>query len=258
MTTTDIFHSLSSRTQIFRKSPGLRYAPISMTQVAFTAGTIHLLTAVQNGPQARRRVSQSVAAVEACIDALNRMGTSWKCAKQNETILAGLYNEYYSPAADLTQTESTHRLSKLPFPANPGPKAAISPSMLAPDSAFAKYLVEMGWKPPTEHSAPVAPAPPIGLVPSATELSHTPNVSTATQPSTSTYPYETYIFPYPRNINALASQSPLGMFDPSASVQHMRGLDNNWKQMYADLLPAGAPSQGTSVSNDTIDTSMDW
>src|SRR3954453_15054857 len=118
-----------------------------MTQVAFTAGTIHLLTAVQTGPRAPRLVSQSVTAVQACIDALNQMGRSWKCAKQSETILTGLFNEYYSLACDGTQSQSNHGEPTAHSSGKCKPDEAIDPRMLAPDSALTKYLVQMGWKP---------------------------------------------------------------------------------------------------------------
>lgn len=81
-----------------RVSPGLRYSTITLTQVTFLAGTVHLLSAI-NSPDAPRRFATSLAASEDCQRALREMGQSWKCATQSAEILRRLTEEWCGRSA---------------------------------------------------------------------------------------------------------------------------------------------------------------
>lgn len=82
---------------LHRASPGLRYAPITLTQVTFLAGSIHLLSAINSDPSiAPKRRSNALTAANECVQALEEMGQSWKCATQSAEILKRLIQEWVS------------------------------------------------------------------------------------------------------------------------------------------------------------------
>lgn len=123
---------------LFRRSPGLRYAPISLTQMTFTAGTIHLLTAVSGDTiRAPKRASVALEGAKACVQALDEMG--FKCATQSCGILSRLISEW-SP-------------KPLPSTVPPGvapPNTTLVHEALDPNSDIAKQLLALGWTPPTQ------------------------------------------------------------------------------------------------------------
>lgn len=82
-----------------RVSPSLRYSTITLTQVAFLAGTVHLLSAINSGADAPKRFATSLAASEDCQRALREMGQSWKCATQSAEILRRLTEEWCGTSA---------------------------------------------------------------------------------------------------------------------------------------------------------------
>jgi hypothetical protein len=81
-----------------RVSPGLRYSTITLTQLTFLAGTVHLLSAINSG-DAPKRHATSLAASDSCQRALREMGQSWKCATQSAEILRRLTEEWCGTSA---------------------------------------------------------------------------------------------------------------------------------------------------------------
>ncbi|KAK0202944.1 fungal-specific transcription factor domain-containing protein [Desarmillaria ectypa] len=145
---------------LYRECPGLRYAPITLTQITFTAGTSHLLGAVTQGNG--RTEKQAIASLEGaktCLRALQAMGRSWQCATQSGEILSQLLVDWClecksdPPDSGVTFTRTEER-----------GRQHISTSDLEmvndPSSDIAKALVSLGWTPPTmAHSeGPTTPA----------------------------------------------------------------------------------------------------
>lgn len=75
-----------------RTSPGLKYSVITLTQVAFLAGTVHLLSAINAEQKAPKKAATALAACQACEKALDEM--TWKCAAQSAEILRRLRAEW--------------------------------------------------------------------------------------------------------------------------------------------------------------------
>lgn len=79
---------------------GLRYAPVTLFQAVFSAGTIYLLLAVQaaSGPRvAKSSLMTSLSQVELCIRYLREVGRSWKSASNIAEILSKLLQEQLKP-----------------------------------------------------------------------------------------------------------------------------------------------------------------
>jgi len=73
---------------MFDRTFGLQYAPVSMTQFTFTAGTIHLLGAANE-----EGLQSHTALVKRCIAFLFAIGRTWNRATQSGAVLQ-LYNDY--------------------------------------------------------------------------------------------------------------------------------------------------------------------
>lgn len=74
---------------------GLRYCPITLIQAVFSAGTIHLLTAIQaaNGQRvARKELGIALGQQRLVLEYLTEIGQSWQCA----TNLAGIMRKLVS------------------------------------------------------------------------------------------------------------------------------------------------------------------
>lgn len=125
--------------ELFQRSPGLRFAPVTATQIAFAAATTHLLALV-NAESAKqpKRVSDAREAVRACGVILREMGQAFKSALQWATIFDTLVEKslVHSPSQPASQTET----------------ADIDSSALAqaqnPQSDLVRELIRMGWTPP--------------------------------------------------------------------------------------------------------------
>ncbi|KAJ6590939.1 fungal-specific transcription factor domain-containing protein [Mycena vulgaris] len=78
----------------------LRYAPVTLLQVIFSAGTIFLLLALQ--ATASHRVAHgslktALTQVEQCVRHLHEMGQAWQCAARTGDILAALLQDKLKP-----------------------------------------------------------------------------------------------------------------------------------------------------------------
>jgi hypothetical protein len=122
--------------QLYRRCPGLRYSPITLNQIVFSAGTVHLLCATHNSG---RKAKTSVEAVQACISALEEMGDTLECAALSAKTLQGLLDE------------SSHAPPPPPKPLT-GPSVDIE--KLLKDPTVADQLRKLGWAPT------FPPAPP--------------------------------------------------------------------------------------------------
>ncbi|KNZ79271.1 Nitrogen assimilation transcription factor nit-4 [Termitomyces sp. J132] len=81
----------------------LRYAPITLVQTAFSAGTIYLLGAVQASTGlrvAQESLKHALAQAQLCVDYLFEIGKSWQCAMNIGEILRRLLQEQLKPLLD--------------------------------------------------------------------------------------------------------------------------------------------------------------
>jgi hypothetical protein len=124
---------------MYGRCPGLRYSPITLNQIVFSAGTVHLLCATNSSG---RKAKTSIEAVQQCITALEEMGDTLECAALSAQTLQGLLEESGNHAPP----------PKLAPPAS----SAVDVEQLLKDPTIADQLRKLGWAPPV----PVAPAPP--------------------------------------------------------------------------------------------------
>ena len=122
--------------QLYDQSPGLRYAPISMTQFAFAAGTIHLLCAAN--VTGRQQIAIEIQGVRHCISALQKMGDGFWCASQSGSILDGLLKEWCPEQDEGVQTISNKTWDE----------AIPVAQLLASNPNLADELKRLGWIPP--------------------------------------------------------------------------------------------------------------
>ncbi|KAG6831081.1 hypothetical protein H0H87_006197 [Tephrocybe sp. NHM501043] len=87
----------------WRSLYSLRYAPITLVQTAFSAGTIYLLGAVQAATGlrvAQESLKHALAQAQLCIHYLLEIGKSWQCATNIGEILRRLLQEQLKPLLD--------------------------------------------------------------------------------------------------------------------------------------------------------------
>ncbi|KAJ7465253.1 hypothetical protein FB451DRAFT_433027 [Mycena latifolia] len=78
----------------------LRYAPVTMLQVLFSAGTVFLLVALQAtaSPRiAQRSLETALEQAEQCVRYLHEMGQTWRCAARTGDILQVLLHDKLGP-----------------------------------------------------------------------------------------------------------------------------------------------------------------
>ncbi|GLB39659.1 putative fungal specific transcription factor [Lyophyllum shimeji] len=81
----------------------LRYAPITLVQAVFSAGTIYLLGAVQAATGlrvAQESLKHALAQAQLCVQYLFEIGKSWQCATNIGEILRRLLQEQLKPLLD--------------------------------------------------------------------------------------------------------------------------------------------------------------
>lgn len=145
---------------MYRSCPGLRYCPITLNQYAFTAGTVHLLSATQNSDESSRKAKSSIEAVHTCINALEEMGDTLECAVQSAATLRKLLEESNCVPAP----------KFVPPSAVSAAQEKVSIEQLLKDPSVAAQLRQLGWEPPT-------PVPP---TPTTTNHHHQPHVPVTT------------------------------------------------------------------------------
>ena len=131
------FAPLHADLQLYDERPGLRYGGITLIQVAFAAGTIHLMKATRSGPH-RRASFTDMTEFDACMSALRTMGLTWKSATQSESILGQLREEW-------CPQEARPPVSDEQSAAAIGVKA-----LLERNPGMVEELRKLGWAPPSE------------------------------------------------------------------------------------------------------------
>ncbi|KAK4048707.1 hypothetical protein OIO90_005700 [Microbotryomycetes sp. JL221] len=82
--------------EMHRQLPsGLRFSTVTLTQVSFLSGTVHILSAINASTQnAHKKFDSAVALARSCVGHLDEMGQSWKCASSSADILRRLIVEW--------------------------------------------------------------------------------------------------------------------------------------------------------------------
>ncbi len=88
----------------------LRFTPPTLLNVAFTAGTTHLLTAVHHGDSKRK--SEAVQRAEECVRFLRLVAVSWPAATDKADILETLVEEWVPPETS-TSNANDHLIAQL-------------------------------------------------------------------------------------------------------------------------------------------------
>ncbi|KAM0792179.1 hypothetical protein ACM66B_004876 [Microbotryomycetes sp. NB124-2] len=88
--------------EMHRRLPyGLRYSTVTLTQISFLSGTVHILSAINASSQnAPKKFDTAVALARACVGHLDEMGQSWKCATSSADILRRLIVEWCVKQSD--------------------------------------------------------------------------------------------------------------------------------------------------------------
>lgn len=87
----------------WRKSYTLRCVPITLIQVVFAAGTVYLLLSVQASSGLRvaeQSLRDCLGKVDLCLQYLEEIGKSWKCATNIAGILRDLLNKQLKPSLE--------------------------------------------------------------------------------------------------------------------------------------------------------------
>ncbi|KAJ7084052.1 hypothetical protein B0H15DRAFT_990723, partial [Mycena belliarum] len=82
---------------------GVRYAPVTLLQVVFSAGTIFILLALNATAPARLRIAHAalqtaLAQAEQCVRYLHKIGLSWSCSARAGDVLAAVLRDKLRPA----------------------------------------------------------------------------------------------------------------------------------------------------------------
>ncbi|GAA5881803.1 hypothetical protein JCM16303_006460 [Sporobolomyces ruberrimus] len=118
--------------ELFEAAPGLRFAPVTLVQISFAAGTTQLLSSVNS---TGKKAAEAREAAQRCVVALREIGKAWKCGTQTAGILEKLIFEW-APLEDSPPTSTN---------APPAPSEPYS--QLAPH--IEEALLRMGWQPPS-------------------------------------------------------------------------------------------------------------
>lgn len=126
---------------IHRRCPGLQYSTVQLSQIVFSAGTVHLLSA-RNAIKQSRKAKSSIENVQACIGALKEMGTTMKCSVTSAASLQRLLTETTNPGAS-KQASSSVAAKKAVAPGQPP-----DVENLLKDPSIQEQLKKLGWAPP--------------------------------------------------------------------------------------------------------------
>ncbi|GAA6059217.1 hypothetical protein JCM10212_006610 [Sporobolomyces blumeae] len=149
--------------ELYQSSPGLRFAPVTMTQICFAAGTSHLLSSVNSSD---RKALEAREAATCCVSALREMGKAWKCATQTGRILERLIDEWAPREAASTKEAGVvaGRNEEREAMGPDGEQTPVEQSVanppgpsFDPESDLAKELVRLGWQPPASGQVPIVP-----------------------------------------------------------------------------------------------------
>lgn len=88
--------------RIYEDRIGLRFSPPTLTHIAFTAGTTHLLAAVHT--RSVKAKAEALQRAKHCTQYLRLVAVSWDSADSKASILDSLINDYAPPSNDQRDT----------------------------------------------------------------------------------------------------------------------------------------------------------
>lgn len=231
----------------FRRCPGLRYCPMTLSQVAFSAGTVHLLSATHCATKTSKKFKSSIDAVQQCVTALKEMGETKRCSAVSAATLTRLLDEYYTPPSR---------------PPSPPPQqqhtiSTVDLSRMLQDPSVAEQLLRMGWAPPGPSSGPATSTSGASASPSS--IHHTPFQADTTTPPQGPVDWSLFGHLQPPGAAPPPQQQP----QPQPSHphhphqhQHMAGQfgaghppANQHSVSICDVLYAGTPGPGFPSGN---------
>jgi hypothetical protein len=113
---------INSLLRTYNSRFGLRYSPPTLFNIAFTAGTTHLLSAVRH--HGSKVKDGAVTSARECVEFLNSVAESWPAAAQKADILDTLVKEYH-PHAQSASFEQAVTMETVP--AMRGSDASVAP-----------------------------------------------------------------------------------------------------------------------------------
>lgn len=203
----------------WRSLYGLRYAPITLVQVIFSAGTVYLLSAVQATSGVRVApvsLKHSLDHAELCMQYLSECGRSWECANKIGEILRSLLMKQLEPRLQRRNISVNTSFTE----GNGSTMPRRSPSKRARRESKPARSRSTG-SPQQRRSS--SRRTPTQTSPSSSKFQESPTaiketLSPETSPSMSTFPVETipssqasfvtFEWPYP---------APVGVHQPSAA-----------------------------------------
>lgn len=94
----------------------IRYCPITIVQIIFSAGTVYVLSAIQaiSGPRLGRvALSTSLDQIQQCIKYMDIIGESWDCANRVRDILLNILDQQLKPRLLMRNGEAGLKASVL-------------------------------------------------------------------------------------------------------------------------------------------------
>ncbi|ORY35048.1 fungal-specific transcription factor domain-domain-containing protein [Naematelia encephala] len=146
---------------LYRKSPGLQYVTTTIVNVAFTAGTIFLLAAVQTDAN-KKRHSDSISSAKECIQCLREMG--WGAAGHGGDLLQSMMDEWSPPTPPPPPTVQL-----------PTEMSVDVNKLHDPNSEIGQLLTRLGWRPPVGQEASSSTPQTVNPVPMPNEMSFDPS-----------------------------------------------------------------------------------
>ncbi|THV02241.1 hypothetical protein K435DRAFT_749764 [Dendrothele bispora CBS 962.96] len=132
-------------TNTWRSSYTLRYIPITIIQTVFAAGTIFILLAIHatSGLRvAKESLRNNLSQADLCVQYLNEMGQSWKCASDIADILKELLQQQLQPVLEkklgfpgkrsesergmVSKAEEKEETHGIQIPASSAPSSAVA------------------------------------------------------------------------------------------------------------------------------------
>ncbi|OXC63478.1 hypothetical protein AYX13_06698 [Cryptococcus neoformans] len=149
---------INSLLRAYHNRFNLRFSPPTLLNVAFTAGTTHLLAAVHH--RSIRIRAEALASANECVELLRLVAVSWPAARDKADILGGLVTEYLPTETMLSRLDLLSRLNGT----TAGTTAAPTASTPTSDPLFDFF------QQPATDIAPPSPSPLQQVLPSSSPV----------------------------------------------------------------------------------------
>ncbi|TFK48724.1 hypothetical protein OE88DRAFT_1663816 [Heliocybe sulcata] len=223
----------------------LRYAPITVIQVAYSAGTVYILSSVQAMSRPRLAevaLSNSVNKAEMCIQYLRECGKSWECGNQVADILQGLLQKQLRARLEMRAAERPRLLVDVPAAQTQTESQQLRTTSHSPPQANSQaYTISPTAGSPSSHIPSPSSVPltsPHGSSFDAHSLQYLMSGYSPTSPSTSSIPSGAALSPI---------DQALFQHMPSTSTPSASG--SNEMTAWSQLDFGGIPDMGMGMLN---------